>query len=137
MLVIHPRPVCAHELGVPPTWHSHSWLCSVQPAPPVRERATDPAPAWPRPSNTAIPRTQLATHLESYSCTRSKLNNIRIILLHKSTGGHPPGGIMLQKPRFSAKPSRISTCANSDRNSRRICTYGFIGLKPPLESALA
>jgi hypothetical protein len=43
---------------------------------------------------------------------------------------------MLLRFSFSTKASRMSTYTNAAHNSRGICTYDFIGLKVPLESAL-
>jgi hypothetical protein len=83
-------------------------------------------------------RAQMATRLESYSCTNIISNRIRIIFLRKNTGGHPlAASLCCLGSLLPAKARRMSTYAKVARNYRRICTYGFIGLKVPVESTLA
>jgi hypothetical protein len=141
MLEICPVAFCASAprvRRVPRMWHSHSWLCSIQRATDaVRDRVTPRGSTSLRSVGFATSPAQIATRLESYSCTHSADNHIGIISLRKNIGGHPLGAIMLLRFSFSTKASRMSTYTNAAHNSRGICTYDFIGLKVPLESALA
>ncbi len=137
MLEICPPALCAYERGVRHRWHSHSWLCSFQcETDAVRDRVTPFGSTSLRSVGFATSPAQIATRLESYRCTHHADNHIRIISLRKIIGG-TLGGIMLLRGFFSAKASRMSTYANVASNSSRICTYGFIGLKVPVESTLA
>ena len=90
MLEICPLALCAYGRRVFRRWQSHSWLCFVR-----REvattcyRITSPVSAPFHAAGSATSRAQIATFLESNSCTKTPNNRIRIILLRKNIGGHP------------------------------------------------
>jgi hypothetical protein len=70
MLEMCPPALCAYEHRPPLRWHSHSWLCLVQSASAgVRYRVTAPVSASLRVTDSRDSRAEIATDLESYSCT--------------------------------------------------------------------
>jgi hypothetical protein len=152
MLEIRLLAPCARVLAVAYRWHStgvpnsrrpcanwggrHSWLCSVQRAAAVRDRVTAPGSPSFRTTGSRQSRAHLASHLKSHPCKISAPSAVESYPC-KKTGGPPlSSGIMLRSVVIAAKACTMSTYTEFGANSHRICTCGFVGLKPPLESTL-
>jgi hypothetical protein len=152
MLEICPSPLCAYGSRVPCRGHStvapnsrrscvnwggrHSRPFPGQAAA-VRDRVTPPGPALLRNARSPNSRRRIITILESYSCRMRKRNPLKSYSCGK-IGGHafPRQLCCFTFNRFRFKAIRMSRYEKSARNPSRICTYGFIRLKVPLESAL-
>ena len=75
MVEIPPPALCADRVRAPSRSRSHFWLCSVQSASAaVRDRVAAPVSASLRVSDSRDSRAEIATYLESYSCTYSCTN---------------------------------------------------------------
>ena len=107
MLEICPPALCPHGLRLLRRWHStgtpnscrscancggnSAWQRSVQcAAVPVRDRAASPAPASLRTAGSPTSRAQIATHLESNSCTNKRATSLKSYSCGKSRGAPPP-----------------------------------------------
>ena len=126
MLEICPPALCPHGLRLLRRWHStgtpnscrscanwggnSAWQRSVQcAAVPVRDRAAAPGPAWRRASGSATSHPQIATHLESCSCTNKRANSLESCSCGKSGGAPPPS---IEAPLLrGADLSRIGSTA--------------------------
>jgi hypothetical protein len=90
MLEIRPA-LCADRVRAPSRSHSHSWLCSVQRvAPAVRDRVTALVSASLRVADSRDSRAEIATDLESYSCTSKSATSVESNSCKKSRGAPPP-----------------------------------------------
>jgi hypothetical protein len=153
MLEIYPHAFCTDGRPVPGGWYGtvapnsrrscvnrggrHSWLCSVQhAAPAVRDRVTPPGPASLRAARSRNSRRRIVTIVESYSCRMRKINPLKSYSCGKIGGRPLPAQLCCLRYPFRFKACGMSRCAKFARNSSRICTYGFIELKPALESTL-
>jgi hypothetical protein len=75
MLETRPPALCADRVRAPSRSGSHFWLCSVQSASAgVRDRVTALVSASLRVADSRDSRAEIATYLESYSCTDSCTN---------------------------------------------------------------
>ncbi len=86
-------PLALYSCGsdAPPRWHSHSWLCSVPPATAaLPNRLTAPKSAWPCTAGSGHFCTQIATDLESYSCTSTSGTSVESYSCEKSRGAPAP-----------------------------------------------
>jgi hypothetical protein len=91
MLEMCPPALCAHERRSPRRWHSRSWLCSVQcSVAAVRDRVTAPESASLRTCSFRHSRSEIATDLESYSCTSASATGVESNSCEKSRGAPPP-----------------------------------------------
>jgi hypothetical protein len=91
MLEIRPPALCADRVRAPSRSRSHSSLCSVQRvAPAVRDRVTAPGSASLRVSDSRDSRGQIATDLESDSCTNPCGTSVESYSCKKSWGAPPP-----------------------------------------------
>lgn len=90
MLEIRPPALCADRVRAPLRWHSHSWLCAVQRAAAVmRDRVTAPESASLRTADSRRSSAQIATDLESYSCTSTSATSVESYSCEKSRGAPP------------------------------------------------
>jgi hypothetical protein len=100
MLEIRPPALCAGRVRAPLRWHSHSWLCSVQYATAVmRDRLTAHESASLRTADSKNRSAQIATYLESYSCTNSSATSVESHSCKKSRRAPPPTAIQLGAAR--------------------------------------
>jgi hypothetical protein len=139
MLEIRPPALHAYERRVHCRRHSHFRLCPVHRVDAAaRDRVTAPESASLRTAGFRHFRAQIATHLESNSCTSPRATRVESYSCKKSRGALPPN------PATPLLPAaNLSSCGDTDfRFGARLASEsGAIraratGSQSPLESAL-